>query len=252
MAIHKNKSRLAYANISEFIKVAKDSLSQIKSNTKDGNCVYGAPAFALLLASIDAMGAFYDRRLRLKELPSFKKINGELGACKSHFEKIQTLNPDLLEVSDAASLYSLRNDILHNAVIGSDYILTLGDNQTPLFKDNNIGKTEICLERLYYIVNEVYKNFVEDYKHLDPGFNSHLPSIDTAHTASDMVCSEPVKIRQNDANLDKISNLIQELTTEIHAAGIRDQAKQKSINGLLNRLTKVSNDIVDTYGVNHK
>lgn len=246
MAIHKTKSRLAYTNIKEFLTIAKQSIDLEKSPTKKGGAIYGAPALALLLASLDAIGAFYDRRLQLKELPTIKKKN-EPGACLNHFEKIQAIHSDLLEKTDAKVLYSLRNDILHSALISPDYVLIVGDDTGSLFQKNANSKTEINLIKLHSIVKEIFKNYETDLEQIDPGYRNHTPSTLTGNSTSDQDCIA-TSVRQADANLDKLQSLLELLTDKIRSAGINNRRELAEINKLLNLLQCVSKSIVNRYG----
>ena len=246
MAIHKTKSRLAYTNITEFLTIAKKSIDLEKSPTNNGAARYGAPALALLLASLDAIGAFYDKRLRLKELPTIKKKN-EPGACLNHFEKIQAIHSDLLEKTDVKVLYGIRNDILHSALISPDYLLIVGDENMPLLQNNANSKTEINLIKLNSIVKEVYNNYEIDLEQIDPGYRSHTPSTSTGNVTPDQDCLE-TSVRQNDANLDNLQSLLESLTTNIRSAGINNHRKLADINRLLNQLQSVSKNIVNRYG----
>lgn len=253
MAIYKTKSRLAYSNIREFILMAGESLGKIQSQPKDGLAVYGAPAMGLLLASVDAMGSFYDDQLKFRLLPGNDKINGlQKDEVKDHFKRISKKFPQLFDERDVDRYFRLRNDILHNAVVGSDYELILGDITNPILIDKNGSaatnpKIQVNLQALLCAVKQVREQFEEDFEHEDAGYRNHIPSTVTGSTQQDKVIQRNNERTYSDKNLEKLHETVLSLAELVHKNPVRDGKKQKEINGKISSLQQLSNTIIATY-----
>ena len=155
MARHTNKRSMQDEAVKEMLEVAEYCVAFDKSkDSRWPGCIgcYGYPAAIMLLCIADCIGSVVEN--------NGKEYDTKKNFCILNNTEYYNLNLSDCEVEAIRSLY--RNKLSHNAYIGGNCILSIGDDNSPVIKKlPNKKKYMLYLKPLLKITRNVVDKYLQ-------------------------------------------------------------------------------------------
>ena len=155
MAVHSNKKSMQYEALQEMLEVAEYCILFDKSKDSrwaDHVGCYGYPAAILLLSIADCIGSIIENKgAEYSVVNNLNILNNA---------KYYNLNLSASELEDVRLLY--RNKLTHNAYIGANNFLSIGEAGSPVMEGLSNGMYILNLKPFLEITKSVVRLFVGD------------------------------------------------------------------------------------------